>query len=121
MELRKAQLGFWFLCLLLLPLPFISVQIGLVPVVRMLLLGSLGAAVWVVDADYISALVAAMLVQGLLWGVLLFFVTRALSRRLSRTLVAAVAAALLLASVFPIYRTPFSTTGVTSSIFEIFN
>jgi hypothetical protein len=94
---------------------------GLVPVGRMVLLGSLGAGVWLSDADYISALVGAMLVEGVIWGALLFFATRAAVRRLPRPVIAAVAAGLLIASLFPIYRTPFSTTGEVSSIFEILN
>ena len=121
MSSRSAQLGFWFVCLLLLPLPFFSVQVGLVPVARMLLLGTLGAGVWIGDADYISALVALLLVEGLLWGGALYFAASMAARRLPRSLLAVFAAVLLIASFFPIYRTPFSSTGVTSTIFEILN
>jgi hypothetical protein len=121
MSTRSAQLGLWFVCLALLPLPFVSVQAGLVPVARMLLLGGMGAGVWISDPDYISALVGVMLLEGLIWSALLFFAARLVARRLPRIAIAAAVALLVVASFFPIYRTPFSSTGTASSIFEILN
>lgn len=121
MTTRTTQLGLWLVCLGFLPLPFISVQTGLVPVARMLLLGAMGAGVWIGDPDYISALVGLMLLEGLIWGALLFFATRLATRRLPRIAIVAAAAVLVAASFFPIYRTPFSSTGTASSILEILN
>ena len=121
MTTRATQLGFWLVCLGFLPLPFISVQTGLVPVVRMLLLGAMGAGVWLGDPDYISALVGLMLLEGLTWGALLFFASRIATRRLPRIAIVAAVAVLGAASFFPIYRTPFSSTGTTSSILGILN
>ena len=119
---RRAHLALFAASFLLLPVPFTVLTPGLAPAVRLLLLGGLTASVFAVDPDAMSGIIGgAMLGQALVWGVVLWFATRALARRLPRAAVLALVALMAVASLFPIYRTPFSSSGPTANVFGIFD
>jgi hypothetical protein len=110
----------WLGLVLLLPVPFFGLESGLIPVVRMLMLGSLVTGVMLRDPDWMSQVFTAMFLgQGLVWVGLLYAVARIAARRLPERAPIAIVCVLALASLFPIYRTPFSTSGTRSSILQI--
>ena len=106
--------------MLLLPVPFVVLVTGFAPVARLLLIGGLTASVWVVDPDGLSGIIGgALLGQALVWGAVLYFATRFAARRRPPRAVAAAIAVLAVASLFPIYTTPFSSTGTSSNVLGI--
>jgi hypothetical protein len=114
-------------CLLALPVPFLSLESGTAPPLRLLFIGSLVLGVAVQDPDLMSGLLTLIYFgQGLLWSIGLYYGTRFAAERLAgsrvRSLAAAVFAVLLItASFFPIYRTPFSSSALHSNILGIFD
>lgn len=116
----------WLAFLLALPVPFLSVQTGLAPVANLLFYGSLAAGVWLGDPDSMSRLLALLhLGQGLVWALALYglawLVTRGLLRggEVRGGLVAALVLGLLAASLFPLYRTPLSSTGARANLLHV--
>ena len=110
----------WLGLLVFLPVPFIGIQPGLVPVIRLLLLGSLAGGVALQDPDYLSQLFTLMFLgQGLLWAAVLYAAARVAVRRLPAVAPIAIVVALAVGSMFPIYTTPFSSSGTNSSILQI--
>jgi hypothetical protein len=117
------------LCVATLPLPFFGAQSGVAPPARLLFIGSLVGGVLVQDPGTVTILITALyLGQGLLWTALLYFVVRFVSKRLQtrsqavqRVLLCALAVVLIGSSLFPIYRTPMSSSGVHTSILELFD
>lgn len=119
---RRLHLALFGVCVGLLPVPFLVLSLGLEPVLRIAFIGSLAASVFVFDPDYISGLISgALLAQALVWGLVLYFATRLAARRLPSSLLATLIALLAVASLFPIYTTPFSSSGGSSSVFGIFD
>ena len=114
-------------CVLALPVPFLSLESGSAPPLRLLFIGSLVLGVGVQDPDMMTGLLTLIyLGQGLLWSVGLYFLCGFAGRRLAgsraRSLAVVAFAVLLVgASFFPIYRTPFSSSGLHSNILGIFD
>lgn len=122
MTKKRSHLSLFGACVLLLPVPFVVLVTGLAPVARLALLGGLTASVFVVDPDRMSGIIGgAMLAQALVWLAVLWFATRALARRLPAAGVGVIVALLALASLFPIYTTPFSSSGTQTNVFGIFD
>ena len=107
----------WLGLLLMLPMPMLVLDNGLVPVVRFLLLGGVCVAVMLVeDAAGVVGFLAlvflahAIVYAGLLW-LLAFAISQGLARlpprRLAALTLAALALALLTATATRPYRTPF--------------
>ena len=120
MRQTTARRLLWLGVLVFLPVPFISVQPGLVPVIRLLLLGSLAGGVALQDPDYLSRLFTLMFLgQGLAWAAVLYVAARVAAGRLPAAAPIAIVAVLAVGSLFPIYTTPFSSSGTTSSILQI--
>ncbi len=120
MRQTTARRLLWLGLLVFLPVPFISVQPGLVPVIRLLLLGSLAGGVALQDPDYLSRLFTLMFLgQGLAWAAVLYVAARVAAGRLPAAAPIAIVAVLAVGSLFPIYTTPFSSSGTTSSILQI--
>ena len=120
MRQTTARRLLWLGLLVFLPVPFIAVQPGLVPVIRLLLLGSLAGGVALQDPDYLSRLFTLMFLgQGLAWAAVLYAAARVAVRRLPVAAPIAIVAVLAVGSLFPIYTTPFSSSGTTSSILQI--
>jgi hypothetical protein len=114
-------------CMLALPVPFLALESGTAPPLRLLFMGSLVGGILVQDPDIMSSLLTALyLGQGLLWSAGLFFATRFVARRLAASalrtpVVCALAIVLIGVSFFPIYRTPFSSAGLHTNILELFD
>ena len=112
----------WLAALCLAPLPFAGLAPGVAPPLRLLLLGAMTGAVALGDPDRMSAIFTAIFLgQGLAWALVIYGVARLLARSLRSPRLRAVVALdvlmlLLGASLFPIYRTPFSSTGVHASV-----
>ena len=110
----------WFGLLLLLPVPFFGIESGVVPVARLLLLGSLVAVVSLQDPDWMSQLFTVMFLgQGLLWAAVLYLLARLGVRWLPGRSSLVILALLAIASLLPIYSTPFSASGPRRSILQI--
>jgi hypothetical protein len=120
MSVLRARRLLWLGLLILLPVPFFGIESGLVPVARLLLLGSLVAGVALQDPDWMSRLFAGIFLgQGLLWAALLYGVARLAVRWLPRPVPLGIVVLLAVASLFPIYSTPFSASSPRSSILQI--
>ena len=121
MSPARSRRVLWLGLLLLAPVPFFAIETGLVPVIRLWMLGSLVTGVMLQDPDYLSQTFTAMFVgQAALWTLVLYLVARACVRWLPPRAPAVVLALLALASLFPIYSTPFSAIAARSSILQIF-
>ncbi len=110
----------WLVFVVALPLPFTGVQAGLGPALRMLFLGVLALAVYLPNPDYMSLLLAGlMLGQGLVYTLVLYgvarlvtrFARRAGSESVSSGLVAAFTLVVLRQSLLDVYLLPLSSTG----------
>jgi hypothetical protein len=114
-------------CVLALPVPFMALESGAAPAIRLLFIGSLIAGVFVQDPDMMTTLLTALyLGQGILWCGALYLASRFVAGRIAGTslrvpLLCLIAAAVLGASLFPIYHTPMSSSGVDSSIRGVFD
>jgi hypothetical protein len=125
---RACKWALFALCIATLPLPFIGLENGQAPAIRLLFIGSLVAGVLVQDPDPIGGVLTAIyLGQGLLWSAFLYFVTRFAARKLAaigskQTIVLGLLSLVLIgASFFEIYRTPMSSSGVHSNILGVFD
>jgi cytochrome bd-type quinol oxidase subunit 2 len=111
------------------PVPYAMLEVGVVTPARLLLLGTLTAGIWVQDPDPLSAIFAgALLGQGLVWSALLYGAIRLATKRSSAAsprarawFVVVISAALVGVALFPIYRTPLSTSGVETNLLQIFD
>jgi len=112
----------WLGLLVFLPVPFFGVETGFVPVLRLFLLGALVTGVTLQDPDRLSQLFTLMFLgQALGWTAVLYGLARLGERWLPRPVPLAIVALLAIASLFPIYSTPFSASGASSSIVQIFD
>jgi len=112
----------WLGLLVFLPVPLFGLELGLVPVIRLMLLGSLAGGIALQDPDSVSLIFTAVLGgQALLWGALLYLVAGFLVHRLPVAAPFAIVAVLALGSLFPVYTTPFSSSATRSSILQIFD
>lgn len=122
MSAKSVRRLLWLGLLVFLPVPFFGVESGFVPVLRLLLLGSLVAGVTLQDPDRLSQLFTLLFLgQALGWTVGLYGLARLGARWLPRSAPFAIVALLAIASLFPIYTTPFSASGASSSILQIFD
>lgn len=127
MSSRTIQWILFGVCILALPVPFFGLEGGIAPPLRLLFIGSLIAGIFVQDPDFMTTLLTALyLGQGLLWSAGLFFVCRFVALRIAASslrtpILCAITVALIGASFFPIYRTPFSSSGVHSNILGLFD
>ena len=122
MSAKGARRLLWVALMLFAPVPFMGIAAGWVPVLRLLLLGSLFGAVALQDPDTLSQVFTAMFLgQGLVWAGVLYGLARLVVARLPGRAAVVIAAALALMSLFPIYTTPFSSSGTHGSILQIFD
>jgi hypothetical protein len=129
-SIKTARRILWIAFLVALPVPFLGVGMGVAPPLRMLFLGSLVSLVYLQDPDYLSQVIGSLLLgQGIAWSALLYGVARFAARAIGRidasgaraAVVLVLVACLLTASLFPIYRTPFSSSGARSSLLQVFD
>lgn len=116
--------------MLMLPLPFFLAETGLVPPARILMLGLISLAVWVVEGSggVVRISAALLLVQaagcgGLLW--IIATVAVRLLRRLSpvalrRVTFAALIAGGLVTAAFPVYRDPFRAHALYTTLLHVY-
>jgi hypothetical protein len=120
----------WLVTLATLPVPFYLGQLETAPVLRLAFLTGLLTSVVVAEGGTTIASVAGLgVAQTLGYAVLLRFAARLLARALDllptshvrRVAVACLAIALCVASLFPIYETPLSSTRLRSSVWQLFD
>ena len=120
----------WLVSLATLPVPFYLGQLETAPVLRLAFLTGLLTSVVVVEGGTTTASIAGRgIAQILCYAGLLrlaaALLVRALellpSAHLRRAAVACVAIGLCVASLFPIYETPLSSTRLRSSVWQMFD
>ena len=116
--------------MLMLPLPFFLAETGLVPPARILMLGLISLAVWVVEGSggVVRITSALLLVQaagcgGLLW--IIATVAARFLRRLSpatirRVTVAALVVGVVVTAAFPVYRDPFRAHALYTTLLHVY-
>ena len=128
MSTKAARRILWLALIGLLPVPFVSIVPGVAPVSRLLFLGGLTAGVFASDPDTLSRLFTLLLLgQAIGWGLVLYLVARLGAGLLDRwpdgsrrtAIVGIAVAVLLVVSLFPVYRTPLSSSGVRSNLMQI--
>jgi len=120
----------WLVALATLPVPYYLGQLETAPVLRLAFLTGLLSSVAVVEGGATTASIAGMgIAQTLGYAGILrlaaMLLVRALgflpSALLRRAVVACVAIGLCVASLFPIYETPLSSTRLRSSVWQMFD
>jgi hypothetical protein len=120
----------WAALIVCAPMPFFLVEIGLQPVaailqmlgVTLVLMAAYGGAgaitltAWILGAQVLLAIVAL----GIVASVVTHILVRALGSRASFAVYAIVAALFVVAFTVPIYRTPFRTGGLQSTLAQVF-
>ena len=129
MPTQTARRILWFVFVVALPLPFIGIQPGLGPALRMLYLGVLALAVYLPNPDFMSLLITGMMLgQGLVYTLVLYGLARLVTRFARRSggesvssgLVAAFALVVLGLSLLDVYMLPLSSTA-RANLFGIFD
>lgn len=127
---RAVRRILWLVFLLTLPVPYFMVEVGWVPVVRLLLLSAVTGAAAALEPSATAIVIAAFFaVQTLALGAVLFgiarliawLLTRLVPRRRRAAALGVLVAALLVASVFEIYRTPLSGRAPRANLFRVFD
>jgi hypothetical protein len=127
---RAARWWLWLAALAALPVPLFGIGSGRVPPLHHLELGALAVAFTLVErAQGMGPLLAAIFLgQGLAWA-LAFWLAAGLAARLlsrlpplarKRATLFLVVLGLALASVQPIYRTPYSAHAARSTLLDIY-
>lgn len=128
--MRAARWAWWLGMMLMLPLPFFLAETGLVPPARILMLGIISLAVWLVEGSggVVRITTALLLVQavgcgGLLW--IIATVAARLLRRLSpvmirRVTIAALLAGIIVTAAFPVYRDPFRAHALYATLLHVY-
>lgn len=110
----------WLALIVALPVPMLGLETGLVPVLRLLLLGGFTAGVALQDPDVMSQLFTAMFLgQAALWIALEWWLARLVVGRLPARAPWLAIAALAILSLLPVYATPYSKDRASSSILQI--
>lgn len=130
MSVRAARWLLWGTLALVAPLPFFLAQIGVVPALRILMLGIITLAVITAEgARGVEGLAAALLfAQAVVYLGVLWFVARgvvgALHRLAPHALAAATIAvlcgAVLCAGCFKLYRDPFRRSALHVSLWRVY-
>jgi hypothetical protein len=130
MTIRTARWTLWLGMMVMLPVPFFLAETGLVPPARILMLGVISLAVWVVEgaAGVVRITTALLLMQtagygGLLW--IIATVAARMVRRLSpptlrRITVATLAVGVLCTASFKVYRDPFRAHALYASLLQVY-
>lgn len=130
MSIRAARWTLWLGLMVMLPLPFFLAETGLVPPARMLMLGLISFAVLVVEgsAGVVRMTTALLIVQaagygGLLW--IIATVAARMQRRLSpatirRITLAAVVVGAVCTASFAIYRDPFRSQLLYTTLLHVY-
>lgn len=129
MNPRRASCVLWLVFCFLVPLPFFLSEVGFVPPVRALLLAT--ASLWLLVQEGPEGAVRiavfllfgqAVLQVGFLW--ILARVSTSVARRgfgrHAPAFLGALVLGLAVASLFPIYRTPFRTASLRTNVFHLF-
>lgn len=119
------RLALWFALVGMVPVPYALVDLGWVPVVRLLAMGGLTGWIWITEGGLVSGLVAGIiLLQALLHAGWQAWVAGALLRRIAATrrtvVVLAITVVLFLVAQWPIYRTPLSNQALRANFWGIF-
>lgn len=130
MTIRTARWALWLGLMLMVPLPFFLAETGLVPPARILMLGCIALAVWIVEgsAGVVRMTTVLLFVQAAGYGGLLWIIATVAARPLRRWPPAAVrrvtVAALLGAAVitawWPVYRDPFRAHGLFTTLLHVY-
>jgi hypothetical protein len=112
----------WLVLAIVQPLPYFAIEVGRGTVLQLLLFALPTGAMAATEPSFITAFVAVLFwAQALLYALLLWIAVRALGRRLpAMALVVAVALLVALCAAVPVYRTPFSNTGSTATLLELY-
>lgn len=114
----------WAVLLLLVPVPYILTEVGWVPVVSLLTLGSVTFAVWFVEGGAEPLVIGSMLLAQAAVATVFFRLAagamlRAVPPRRRRAALATIIVALAATAQTPIYRTPLSTVSSTATIWGV--
>jgi hypothetical protein len=124
-----ARRWLWLAAIATIPVPFFIGQPEWAPVLRLAFLSGLFAAVMIAEGGHTPVLFGMLGIAQTAIYLALFYVAarlaaRALERvgspRLRGAAVAGVVLALVVSSLFPIYRTPLSSTRMRSDVWHLF-
>jgi len=115
------RLALWLLAVLVVPLPMMVMTPGLVPVGRMLQLGSVAFAVALTETTAgVVLLLAAMLLGPAVVFAALLWVLAGIAMRWSRVAWAVAVGLLVLGLLVPIYRTPFHPSVARATLLGVY-
>ena len=126
MSPRRARWILWLVLFATVPLPYFAIEVGREPGVQLLIFAVATGAMAATEPSGMTAFVTGLFwAQALVYGGLLhllawLIVRQAASARGRSLLVAGLAVVLAIASLFPIYVTPFSRSGVRSNLIGVF-
>jgi hypothetical protein len=115
----------WAVLLVFVPVPYVLTEIGWVPVVSLLTLGSVTLTVWFVEGGAEALVIGLMLLTQAAFALAFFRLAagamlQAVPPRRRRATVVAIIVALAATAQTPIYRTPLSSVSSTATIWGIF-
>lgn len=126
MSRPRARWLLWLVLFVTVPLPYFAIEVGREPGVQLLVFALATGAMAVTEPSGMTAFVTglfwaqALMYAGLLHLLAWLIVRRTTTARGRAVLVAALAVVLAIASLFPIYVTPFSRNGVRSNLAGVF-
>lgn len=122
---NRPRLFLWLGMISLLPMPYVLTDIGWVPAVRLVALGTVTLSVWWAEGELVPLLIGGtLLLQALAAIGVCYWSAGAILRRAPSRFRSAVAAALvgtlLVAAQWPIYRTPLSAVAARATMWGMF-
>lgn len=126
MSLPRSRWLLWLVLFATVPLPYFAIEVGREPGVQLLVFALATGAMAATEPSGMTAFIAgvfwaqALIYAGLLHLLAWLIVRRPTTARGRALLIAGLAVALATASLFPIYTTPFSRSGVHSNLFGVF-
>lgn len=126
MSLRRGRWILWLVLFATVPLPYFAIEVGREPGVQLLVFAAATGAMAATEPSGMTAFVTglfwaqALIYAGLLHLLAWLIVRSPTTARGRALLVAGLAVVLATASLFPIYVTPFSRSGVRSNLVGVF-
>ena len=126
MSLPRARWLLWLVFFITVPLPYFAIEVGREPGAQLLVFAVATGAMAATEPSGMTAFVTGLFwAQALMYAGLLHLVAWLIARQVPTArgrawLVAGLAAVLAVASLFPIYVTPFSRSGVRSNLIGVF-